>query len=160
MSISTEIIRIKNNIAAAYAKVSSKGGTLPAAQNSANLAAAIDSITTGGGSSKNIQVYSGQGSVRATSYTATGVKLTVAKTGTYTVSWMGYRNTNGGTNGSQLYINNSAFGSANTTFTNTYGHFVKLNNVSLTAGQVIEVRARSRSTSYYMAVGNLIIEEV
>lgn len=49
MSISTEIARIKSNIAAAYAKVSSKGGTLPAAQNSNNLAAAIDSIITGGG---------------------------------------------------------------------------------------------------------------
>ena len=96
----------------------------------------------------------------ATSYTATAVKLTVAKTGTYKVSWMGWRSTNSGTSGSQLYINNTAYGSANTSFTNTYGQSVTLNNVSLTAGQEIVVRARARSTSYVMAVGNLIIEEI
>lgn len=115
---------------------------------------------SGGGSSKNVQGYLGYASVSATSYTATAVKLTVAKTGTYKVSWMGWRSTNSGTSGSQLYINNSAYGSANTSFLNTYGHSVVLNNVSLTAGQEIVVRARARSTSYVMAVGNLIIEEV
>lgn len=116
--------------------------------------------TGGGGSAKNVQAYIGTAQVTATSYTATAVKLTVAKTGTYRVSWMGWRNTNSGTSGSQLYINNSAYGSANTTFTNTYGHAVTLNNVQLTEGQEIVVRARARSTSYVMAVGNLVIEEV
>lgn len=112
------------------------------------------------GNSKNVQAYHGYKTVSATSYSSTGVRLTVDKTGTYKVSWMGYRNTNSGTSGSQLYINNSSYGSANTSFVNTYGHSVTLNNVSLTEGQTIEVRARSRSTSYVMAVGNLIIEEV
>lgn len=111
-------------------------------------------------SGKNVQAYLGYQSISASSYTATNVKLTVAKTGTYKVSWMGWRNTNGGTSGSQLYVNGSAYGSANTTFTNTYGQSVTLTNVSLTAGQEIVVRARARSTSYVMAVGNLIIEEV
>lgn len=112
---------------------------------------------SGGG--MNVQCYHGMGSAKTTSYSATGVKLTVAKTGTYKVSWMGCRNTNSGTNGSQLYINNSAYGSAQTSFTNTYGQSVVLNNVSLTAGQTIEVRARSRSTSYVMMVGQLSIEQ-
>lgn len=115
--------------------------------------------TASGGGGMNVQAYHGMGSIRTTSYSATGVKLTVAKTGTYKVSWIGIRNTNSGTNGSQLYINNSAYGSANTSFTNTYAQSVVLNNVSLTAGQTIEVRARARSTSYYMMVGNLIIEQ-
>lgn len=125
-----------------------------------NLKELVVNVSGGGGSTKNVQGYLGYATVTSTSYTATAVKLTVAKTGTYRVSWMGYRSTNGGTNGSQLYINNSAYGSANTTFVNTYGHSVTLTNVSLTAGQEIVVRARARSTSYVMAVGNLIIEEV
>lgn len=116
--------------------------------------------SSGGGSTKNIQAHIGVESVAATSYTATNVALTVSKTGTYKVSWMGWRSTNSGTSGSQLYINGTAYGSANTTFTNTYGQAVTLNNVSLTSGQTIVVRARARSTSYVMAVGNLIIEEV
>lgn len=116
-------------------------------------------VSGGGGSGMNVQCYHGMGSVKTTSYSATGVKLTVAKTGTYKVSWMGCRNTNSGTNGSQLYIGSSAYGSAQTSFTNTYGQSVVLSNVSLTAGQTIEVRARARSTSYVMMVGNLCIEQ-
>lgn len=112
------------------------------------------------GSGKNTQGYRGYASVTSTSYTATAVKLTVKKTGTYNVSWMGWRSTNSGTSGSQLYKNGTAYGSANTSFLNTYGHSVSLSNVSLNEGDEIVVRARARSTSYVMAVGNLIIEEV
>lgn len=123
-----------------------------------NLKELVVNVPQSGGG-MNIQAYFGVNSVSATAYTATNTKLTVAKTGTYKVSWMGWRSTNSGTSGSQLYINGSAYGSANTTFTNTYGHRVELNNVQLTAGQEIVVRARARSTSYVMAVGNLIIEQ-
>lgn len=124
-----------------------------------SLASVTVNVPTSGGSGKNNQAYHGYATVTATSYTATAVSLTVAKTGTYTVSWCGWRNTNSGTSGSQLYIGNTAYGSANTSFLNTYGHSVKLTNVSLTAGQTITVRARARSTSYVMAVGNLVITE-
>lgn len=122
--------------------------------------ASVNVNVSGGGSAKNVQAYHGYATVTSTSYTATAVSLSVKKSGTYKVSWMGYRNTNSGTSGSQLYIGNTAYGSASTSFVNTYGHSVTLNNVSLTAGQTITVRARARSTSYVMAVGNLIIEEV
>lgn len=115
--------------------------------------------TASGGGGKNIQAYMGQATVSATSYTATAVSLTVEKTGTYTVSWSGFRNTNSGTNGSQLYVNGSSRGSAQTTFTSTYGQNVKLTNISLNADDVLVVRARARSTSYVMGVSNLIIEE-
>lgn len=111
-------------------------------------------------SMKYVQAYLGYATVSATSYTATAVTLTVQKTGTYKVSWMGWRNTNSGTSGSQLYKNGSAVGSANTTFQNTYGQSVTLTNQSFNKGDVLVVRARSRSTSYVMGVGNLIIEEV
>lgn len=113
----------------------------------------------GGGSTKNVQAYHGMDYSNATSYTATDVTLTCAKTGTYNVSWMGFRNTTSGTNGSQLYVNGSSRGSAQTTFTRSYGQIVHLTNISLEEGDVLVVRARARSTSYYMYVGQLVIEE-
>ena len=48
MSIASEITRINGNIAAAYTALDGKGATLPATQNSANLADTIDTIQTGG----------------------------------------------------------------------------------------------------------------
>lgn len=47
MSIQSQINRIKNNLLAAYTAIQAKGGTLPAAQNSENLEAAVSSIFTG-----------------------------------------------------------------------------------------------------------------
>ncbi len=49
MSVADEITRIKGNIASAYTAASGKGATMPAEQNSANLAGCIDTITGGGG---------------------------------------------------------------------------------------------------------------
>ena len=49
MSIQSEIDRIKGNVAGAYAAVSGMGGAVPTAQNSENLAGAINSIPAGGG---------------------------------------------------------------------------------------------------------------
>lgn len=125
--------------------------------------AADGTITTGtasgGGSSKNVQVAAGMNRVATTTYTAvSGQTLTVAKTGTYDVYWTGYRSSTSGTNGSWLYIGDTAYGSAQTAFSNN-GQAVHLSNVSLTKDDVIEVRARARTTSYYMYVGNLTIVE-
>ncbi len=115
--------------------------------------------TASGGSSLNFQVASGVDRVTVTSYTAvSGQSITVAVTGTYDVYWVGYRSSTSGTSGSQLYINNTAYGTAQTTFSN-HGQAVHLTNVSLTQGQVVTVRARSRGTNYYMYVGNLTIEQ-
>lgn len=125
-----------------------------------NLAELVVNVPGGGG--KAAQIATGIGRVQTTTYTATGIKLTVGKTGTYSVYWMGYRSSASGTNGSQLYINSSSYGSAITTFDGTYTNyqFVTLSSVSLTAGQVIEVYARARATQYNMSAMNLtIIEE-
>ena len=123
------------------------------------IAEAVVNVSGGGGSTKNVQGYMGMDYARASSYTATDVTLTVAKTGTYDISWMGFRNTTSGTSGSQLYINGAAYGSAHTSFTSNYGQSVTLAGVELEEGDVLVVRARSRNSSYYMYVGNLIIEE-
>ncbi|MBR1533836.1 MAG: hypothetical protein IJ639_05700, partial [Ruminococcus sp.] len=47
MSIASEISRINQNIAAAYTACQNKGATMPQTQNSANMAAAIASLSTG-----------------------------------------------------------------------------------------------------------------
>lgn len=125
-----------------------------------NKAGEIITGTMESGSTRAVQYYRGYKAVKSTSYTASGVKVTVSKSGVYTIDWLGFRQSNSGTNGSQLYINNSAYGSATTSFTDTYAQHVLLQNVTLKAGDVVEVRARSRATNYSMFVGNLIIEEV
>lgn len=115
---------------------------------------------SGEGSAKNVQAYRGSDSVAATTYTDTDLTITVAKTGTYNVTWSGWRNTTSGTSGSQLYKNGTAVGSASTTFTNSYGQVVSLTNQSFNKDDVLVVRARSRATNYSMYVANLVIEEV
>lgn len=50
MSVESEILRIQHNIASAYTKVSEKGGEVPLQPTSANLAAAIGTIASGGSS--------------------------------------------------------------------------------------------------------------
>lgn len=47
MTIASEITRIQNNIADTYTALSAKGATMPATQNSANLAATVESVSTG-----------------------------------------------------------------------------------------------------------------
>lgn len=54
MSIATEIERIKTNITNAYIKLSEKGATLPASQNSENLASTINTMSTSSSSSNNL----------------------------------------------------------------------------------------------------------
>ena len=49
MSVATQIERIKTNIANTYTAAQAKGATMPQTQNSDNLAACVQSITTGGG---------------------------------------------------------------------------------------------------------------
>lgn len=113
----------------------------------------------GGGSSKNVQIAQGVDRVATTTYTAvSGQSITVSKTGTYDVYWVGFRSSAGGTNGSQLYIGSTAYGTVQTTFTN-HAQSIHLANVSLTQGQVVTVRARARGINYYMYVGNLTIIE-
>ena len=111
------------------------------------------------GSSKNWQI--AQTTNRVSSSTATTVSnlsITVNTTGTYNVYWAGFRSSTSGTNGAQLFINDSAYGSENTTFTN-HIQSVKLTGVSLTEDDVLTIKARSRGSNYYMYVTNLVIEQ-
>ena len=116
---------------------------------------------SGGGSSKNAQVLQQSNTrVTATSYTKACGDLTVSTTGTYDVYWSTYRTSSSGTWGTQLYINGSAYGTAQTTFSSSYYQVIHLSNVSLTAGQKLTVYGRSRGSNYYLYVGMLTIIEV
>lgn len=112
----------------------------------------------GGGTSKNAQVLQSTTRTTSTSYTKLCGDITVAKTGTYDVYWTYFRSSTSGTWGSQLYIDDSAYGSAQTTYSNHVSN-VHLSNVSLTQGDKLSVYGRSRGSNYYAYVGQLTIIE-
>ena len=115
-------------------------------------------VNVSGGGGKAIQVNSSAGSVRTTSYSSTGVSITVAKAGTYNVSWMGWKSSSSGTMGTNLYKNGNA-GTNQTAWTNNYGQHITLTNQTYAAGDVLTLYAVASSTSRYCGAGNLIIEE-
>lgn len=113
----------------------------------------------GGGSSKNVQV--AQSTTRSTSSSYTEViSLTCEVSGTYNVYWTTFRSSTSGTWGSQLYLDNSAHGSAQTGSWSNHIQNIKLTGVQIDAGEEVAVRVRSRGSNYYGYVGNLIIEQV
>lgn len=120
---------------------------------------AIQGISGG----KAFQICAGRDEVASTSYVATSMSLTVEKSATYKICWVMDRNTTSGTTGTRLYRNGSAVGSAHTSWTNEDGYNRNgkecTETLSLSAGDTIVVRARSRSTSYICGISNLIIFE-
>lgn len=121
-----------------------------------NLAELV--VNVSGSSSKNIQAYMGRASRTANSYGATSVTLTVAKTGTYNVSWCAWRSSSSGTMGTNLHVNNTS-GTNQQSFTNTYGQCITLTNQSYNQGDVLTLYATSGSSNRTINVANLIIEE-
>lgn len=115
----------------------------------------------GGGTSKNTQVVQGTTRTNSSSLTAIGSELTVSKTGTYDIYWSALRtNTSSSyTWGSRLYIDGTAYGTENTTWTNNVQNN-HLTSISLTANQKLRVYGReTRGTSYYVYAPMLVIVE-
>ena len=111
----------------------------------------------GGGSSMNVQI--AQSTSRASSSTYTNViSLTCSTAGKYDIYWDCFRSSTGGTNGSQLYVKGSAYGTANTTFTNHIQNN-HLTGVTLAKNDTVAVYARSRGSNYYAYVGTLTIKQ-
>lgn len=133
-----------------------ENGTYTAPRGKAYTPVTVN-VSGGGGDAKNVQYYFGRGEVAQSSYTATVVSLTINKAGTYKCVWSMDRNTTSGTNGSQLYKNGSAVGSAHTTWTHNGASCEE--TLTLAKNDVLVVRARSRNTSYYVGVSNLICIE-
>lgn len=112
----------------------------------------------GGGVSKNAQ--SAQSTTRAnsTSYTEV-IALICKKSGTYDVYWSTFRSSTSGTWGSQLYLDNSAHGSAQTGSWSNHIQNIHMSGVQISEGEEVAVRVRSRGSSYYGYVGTLTIIE-
>lgn len=132
---------------------------------SGKLAYVNGSLITGtasGGSSKNAQVVQGTTRTNSSTLTAIGAELTVSKTGKYDIYYSCFR-TNTSTSctwGTRLYIDGTAQGTENTTWTNNQQNN-HLTNVSLTSGQKLRVYGReTRGTSYYVCAPMLAIVEV
>ena len=137
-------------------KAITANGTYDASDDSADGYSKV-TVNVSGGSSKNVQVADGMNMVNTTSYTAvSGQSIEVAVAGTYDVYWTGYRSSTSGTSGTQLYINETAHGTAQTSFSNN-GQSVHLTGVSLAKNDVVAVYARARGTQYYMYAGDLTI---
>ena len=135
-------------------------GNLPITQNGNNIDvsqyATVSVNVGGGGSSMNAQ--SAQSTTRATSTSYTEViALTCAASGTYDVYWSTFRSSTSGTWGSQLYIDNTAYGSAQTGSWSNHIQNIHLTNVQIDAGEEVAVRVRSRGSNYYGYVGTLTI---
>lgn len=120
-----------------------------------NLASLTVNVSGSGGTSMNVQVAQSTTRVANTAYTKTA-SLTCSKSGTYDVYWDCFRSSTGGTNGSQLHVGGSAYGSANTTFSN-HVQTNHLTGVTLAANQEVAVYARSRGSNYYAYCGQLTI---
>ena len=123
--------------------------------------ASVTGTYSGGGTSKNVQVVQGTTRTTSSTMTAIGAEMTVSKTGTYDVYWSAFRSNTSSqyTFATQLYIDGTAYGSEQSTWSN-HQQNVHLSNVSLTVNQKIRVRGReSRNSSYYMYAGTLTIVE-
>lgn len=117
--------------------------------------------SSGGGTSKNTQVVQGTTRTTSSTMTAIGAELTVSKTGTYDIYWSAFRSSTSSsyTYATQLYIDGTAYGSENSTWSN-HCQNNHLTNVSLTINQKLRVRGReSRNSSYYMYAPMLVIVE-
>lgn len=115
----------------------------------------------GGGTSKNTQVVQGTTRTTSSTLTAIGAEMTVTKTGTYDVYWSAFRSNTSSTYtyGTQLYIDGTAHGTQNTTWSNHIQNN-HLTGVSLTVNQKIRVYGRnSRGSSYYIYAPTLVIVE-
>lgn len=118
----------------------------------------------GGGGAKNTQVTLAAGGTSNNSMTPlNGVTLTVAKSGTYTVSWFAARTNSSKGAATQLYINGRAYGEESNTYESSLwsvGKLVALNNVPLNDGDVLSVYGKSSAIGSYAALaGNLAIVE-
>lgn len=125
-----------------------------------NLAELVVNVPSG--SSKNTQVVQSTTRTNASTLTAIGAELTVSKTGTYDIYYSCFRtNTSASyTWATRLYINGTAYGTAeNATWTNNQQN-THLSSISLTDGDKLRVYGRNtRGTSYYVCAPTLMIVE-
>ena len=135
-------------------KTITANGTYSAEDDDADGYSEVTVNVSGGGSSKNVQT--AQSTTRRNN-TALGsiTSLTCSTAGTYDVYWTCARSNTSQTWGSQLYINGTAYGTENTTWSNNVQNNL-LTGVVLSANDTVAVYGRSRS-GYYIYVPQLTI---
>lgn len=135
-----------------------------------NYASANVNVSGSGG--KNNQAVIGMYVRTFTTYLATGLKLTVNKTGTYKITWLAQRLTASGTNGTALYIDGAIYGSKHETWGMDYTmnlspstsqspdrQYNVEEHVNLTEGQVVEIYSASGGSGNWVINYGLVIEE-
>lgn len=138
------------------AKSVTANGTYTASSDNADGYSSVTvNVSGGGGTSMNVQTAQSTTMATSSTYTKTA-SLTCSKAGTYDVYWDCFRSSTGGSNGSQLRIDDNTYGSANTTFSN-HVQTNHLTGVTLAANQEVAVYARSRGSGYYAYCGQLTI---
>lgn len=150
-------------------------GTINILQNGTNIdvsqyASADVSVSGSGG--KNVQYILGMFVNTRTLYGYSGMSITVAKTGTYTIKWLCQRMSQSGTSGTQIRVNAYQVGNDYTTWGLTYyinntqnanpSQDYVLNvmtNVSLNENDVVDLYGKSNSNGNWEYNYALIIEE-
>ena len=144
------------NSAAAYYTVNGDANLVAGNIKSGTTIFGVQGTYSGGGSSKNVQV--AQSTTRSTSSTYTEcISLTCSTAGTYDVYWSTFRSSTSGTWGSQLYLGDTAYGTAQTGSWSNHIQNIHLTGVSISANQEVSVRVRTRGSNYYGYVGTLTI---
>lgn len=129
------------------------------------LSGATVNVNVQGGGGKNKQYSNGCGAAKTgNTYQAVDgnpITIQVTKTGTYTAKWHGFRAASYDSGGTQLFINGSSYGSAQTSFNSPdkWTQSPSVNGISLTAGSTIAVYARASSSSDIYVFGLYIEEE-
>ena len=163
-----------SDLPSAVAELKNPTGTINIIENGtvdvSNYASADVSVSGSGG--KNTQAQLGMFVKTKSAYAKSGLSITVAKTGTYTIKWLCQRMSTSGTSGSALFINNVQYGSNYETWGLTYykdnvqnatqaAEYVlnEVNNVSLNENDVIDIYGRSNSNGTWEYNYALVIEE-
>lgn len=136
-------------------KTITENGTYNASSDSADGYSSVTvNVPTPAAAAMNVQTVQ---STDRRNNTALGsvTSLTCSTAGTYDVYWTCTRSSTSGTWGSQLYINGTAYGTENTTWSNNVQNN-HLTGVVLSANDTVAVYGRSRS-GYYIYVPQLTI---
>jgi hypothetical protein len=134
----------------------SSNGTVTADNGYDALSQVTVNVSSGG--SMNVQTAQSTTRANTTGYTEV-ISLTCQVSGTYDVYWSTFRSSTSSTWGSWLYINDTAYGTADTGNWSNHIQNKHLTGVQLSAGDEVAVRVRSRGSSYYGYVGTLVIKQ-
>ena len=138
-------------------KIVTENGTYLATDDSADGYSSV-TVNVPSQASVTMNVQTQQSTSRRNNTTLGSVtSLTCSTAGTYDVYWTCARSSTSGTWGSQLYINGTAYGTENTTFSNHVQNN-HLTGVTIPANATVAVYGRSRS-GYYIYVPQLTIEQ-